>query len=78
MDDGGVHSSGMIISTYNFNSHHINLLQKALKKNFDLDTSVFNKKEGLIIYFPKNQLSKLSNIVKKFMIPNMYYKLNGF
>lgn len=78
MDDGGVHSSGMILSTYKFNSHHISLLQKALKKNFDLDTSVFNKKEGLIIYFPKNQLPKLSNIVKNFMIPNMYYKLNGF
>jgi len=54
------------------------LLQKALKLNFDLNTSVFNNKNGLIIYFPKDQLPKLSNIVKKFMVPSMLHKLNGF
>ena len=78
MDDGGIHPSGMIISTYNFKLNHIILLQKSLKNNFDLDTSVFNNKNGLVLYFPKNQLSKLSNIVKNFMVPSMYYKLNGF
>jgi ubiquinol-cytochrome c reductase cytochrome b subunit len=78
MDDGGVHPSGMIISTYNFTFNDIILLQKALKLNFDLDTSVFNNKNGFVLYFPKNQLPKLSNIVKKFMVPSMYHKLNGF
>jgi len=78
MDDGGVHPSGMIISTYNLKLNDITLLQNALKKNFDLDTSVFNNKNGLIIYFPKNQLPKLSNIVKKFMVLSMQHKLNGF
>lgn len=78
MDDGGVHPSGMIISTYNFRENDITLLQKALKKNFDLDTSVINNKNGFVLYFPKNQLSKLSNIVKNLMVPSMYYKLNGF
>jgi ubiquinol-cytochrome c reductase cytochrome b subunit len=78
MDDGGVHPSGMIIYTYNFNSNDIILLQKALKNNFNLDTSVFNTKNGLVLYFPKNQLPKLSNIVKIFMHSSMHYKLNGF
>ena len=78
MDDGGVHPSGLIISTYNFNANDLVFLQKALINNFDLVTSVFNKKEGLVLYFPKNQLSKLSNIVKIFMEPSMYYKLNGY
>ena len=78
MDDGGVHPSGMIISTYNFKANDITLLQNALKKNYDLDTSVFNNKNGFVLYFPKNQLPKLSNIVKIYMVPSMYHKLNGF
>ena len=85
LDDGGVrparppkgaprgyHPSGLIISTYNFNANDLNLLQKALINNFDLVTSVFNNKNGLVLYFPKNQLSKLSNIVKIFMVPGMF------
>lgn len=67
-----------IISTYNFKLNDITLLQNALKKNFDLDTSVFNNRDGVAVYFPKNQLPKLSNIVKKFMVLSMQHKLNGF
>jgi ubiquinol-cytochrome c reductase cytochrome b subunit len=78
MDDGGVHPSGMKISTYNFKLNDIILLQNALKSNFDLITSVFNQKNGLVLYFPKNQLAKLSKIVKQFFVPSMYHKLNCF
>jgi hypothetical protein len=80
LDDGGVHPSGLIISTYNFfKKNDLNLLQKALINNFDLVTSVIRvAKNGLVLHLPRGQLSKLSNIVKLYMVPSMYYKLNGF
>jgi len=78
MDDGGVHPSGMIFSTYNLKLYEIELLQVALKNKFNLDSNIQSRKAGLIIYIPKNELPKLSLIVKKFMIPSMYYKLNGY
>lgn len=77
MDDGGEHPSGMIISTYCFSMKDIILLQKALKKNYEIETNVQLRKAGYILYIPKSQLPKLSKIVKNFMVPSMYYKLNG-
>lgn len=77
MDDGGIHPSGMILSTYCFSMKDMRLLQKALHTKFDIETNVLLRKAGPIIYIPKSQLPKLSKIVKKFMVPSMYYKLNG-
>ena len=66
MDDGGTHTSGMILSTYCFSMKDIILLQKALKTKFDIETNVLLRKAGPIIYIPKGQLPKLSRIVKNF------------
>ena len=76
MDDGGVHPSGMILSTYNFKMEDCILLKDALFKKFNIETTINQRKAGLIIYIPKNQLPKVSGIVKNYMIPCMYYKLN--
>jgi hypothetical protein len=78
MDDGGVHPSGMILSTYCFNMEDHILLKTALKNKFDLDSTIQKRKAGLTLYIPKNQLEKLSKLVKQYMIPCMYYKLNGY
>lgn len=66
-----------LISTYCLSMKDMILLQKALYKKFDIETNVLLRKAGLIIYIPKSQLPKLSKIVKKYMVPSMYYKLNG-
>ena len=88
--DGGVHPSGMILSTwrntnpsgpcceYNFNINEHVLLQTALKNKFNIKININFKKEGLILYITKNQLPQLSKLVKQYMIPNMYYKVNGY
>lgn len=79
LDDGVVHPGGLIISTYFRKASDVVVIQEALKNNFDLVTSVVRvAQHGLVLQFPKNQLSKLSNIVKFYMVPSMYYKLNGF
>lgn len=78
MDDGGVHPSGLIFSTYCFDIDGVTLLQKALKNKFDIETTIQSRKAGLIIYLPKNQLPKLSKSIRDLMIPSMYYKLNGY
>jgi hypothetical protein len=78
MDDGGVQPSGMILSTYYFNMEDNILLKTALKNKFDLDSTIQKRKAGLTLYIPKNQLEKLSKLVKQYMIPCMYYKLNGY
>jgi hypothetical protein len=31
-----------------------------------------------VIYFPKNSMESLSKLIKPYMVPSMYYKLNGY
>lgn len=80
--------------TYNFNCPRANgaganldrqaehiLLQTAFLRKFDINSTIQTRpggQAGLILYIPKNQLSKLSTLVKQYMIPCMYYKLNGY
>ena len=40
MDDGGVHNSGMIISTYCFKPDEIKILQIALENKFRLKSKI--------------------------------------
>ncbi len=75
MDNGGAHRSGMIISTYSFKLHEVEILQAALKNKFGLKSNLFDKKEGYIIYIPKNELPLLHSIVLPYIIPSMRYKL---
>jgi len=75
MDDGGISGKGIKISTKNFSYEDILLLQSALKERYSLISTIQCHKEKHIIYFPQKPL--LSKIVKDYMIPCMYYKLNS-
>ena len=75
MDDGGLHKSGVKISTYCFELDHIKNLQIVLQTNFGIKSSIWTKKEGYIIYIPKIEINKLISIIKPFMLASMYYKV---
>ena len=45
MDDGQqVKKGGLTLCTDSYNSNEVNILREALKKNFNLETSIHNKK----------------------------------
>lgn len=76
MDDGGISGDGVKISTEGFVLEDIERLQSALFDVFNLRYSIQHHKHQYILYLSKAQLSVLSQIVKVYMIPCMYYKLN--
>lgn len=82
MDDGQqVKRGGLTLCTDSFKSNEIEILRKALKTNFNLDTTIHNKKgkNGAMyerIYILKNSLDKLKPSLKEHMHESMYYKLN--
>ena len=78
MDDGSIKSkecSGKILNTQSFDHQSIERLQQALQNNFDLRTTMRKQKEGKQIYIPASEIKKLRNIISKYVIPSMQYKL---
>jgi hypothetical protein len=51
-------------------------LQRVIRENFDLRTTIQRHKEKWILYFPKQELPTLVKIVKPYTNPSMYYKLH--
>jgi hypothetical protein len=79
MDDGSFSGSGLKLHTNAFSIEELNLLIEVLKKNFNLIATkqVSNReKSQYILYISKNQLPLLTELVKNYMHPSMYYKLN--
>ena len=78
MDDGGKSGAGVTIPTDCFCLQDIIRLQTVIFEKYKITCTVKKHKSNNVIYFPKNQLSCLSKIVKPYMIPCMYYKLNNY
>jgi LAGLIDADG DNA endonuclease family len=82
MDDGQqVKRGGVTLCTDNFKTDDIKILREALKTNFNLDTSIHNKKgeNGAIyerIYIKKEGLEELKPTLKLHMHESMFYKIN--
>lgn len=76
MDDGGISGKGVKISTESYSHTDLLLLQKALKERYSLVCTIQRHKERWILYFPRSQKPLLAKIVKDYLIPCMYYKLN--
>lgn len=79
-DAGGKVSSGLKISTNSFTYEEVKFLAEQLKDKYKFKVTV-NKAAGLNqyeLYFSKNSMSDLSKVVKPYMHPSMYYKLNGY
>lgn len=83
MDDGQqVKAGGVTLCTDSFNTEQVGLLKKALETNFNVITSIHNKKNTKTgsmyerIYIQKSSLDAIKSDLKEHMIPKMYYKLN--
>lgn len=82
MDDGQqVKRGGVTLCTDSFNSNEISILRDALKSNFQLTTSIHNKKgkddaSYERIYVWKDSLESLKTSLKPHMHESMLYKIN--
>ena len=79
MDDGGwIANRGIKISTNSFSLSDIKFLSSILEKKYKLQTSIHftGSLNQYNIYIPKKNLSVLMPIVKPYMHPIFFYKLN--
>lgn len=82
MDDGQQEKKGGVtLCTDSFNLEEIQLLRIAMQKNFNLITSIHNKKGKndnfyKRIYIFKNSLNEIKPYLKKYMHDTMLYKIN--
>ena len=52
------------------------ILQKAIKKNFDIEAKVYDKKnKGFALFFGAAETKKLQALIKPFIIESLQYKL---
>lgn len=79
-DDGAKVSAGLKLCTNSFIKKDVQYLSTIIKNLYNLDNTVQSagKNNQYIIYFPKRSMKNLSKLVKPFMLPSMYYKLNGY
>lgn len=78
MDDGHSYHKGLFLNTQSFSNQGINLLTNALETNFNIKASpslVSGKPDQNRIFIPAEYNTLIKNIVKPFITPSMYYKL---
>jgi len=85
MDDGSIYGSSVKIATNCFTDDELLFLCDLLKRKYNiLCSKVKESKKGIrdqiisYLYIYKKSLPHFSKIVKPYMIPSMYYKLNGY
>jgi LAGLIDADG DNA endonuclease family len=82
MDDGQqVKKGGLTLCTDSYNSNEVNILREALKKNFNLETSIHNKKgnDDIVyerIYIKKDSFENIKPSLIQHMHDSMLYKIN--
>jgi ubiquinol-cytochrome c reductase cytochrome b subunit len=79
-DDGGKVSAGLKIATNSFTLQEVEFLCKVLNDKYQFNTRPQSAgvPNQYIIYFPKSSINNLSKLIKPYMVPSMYYKLNNF
>jgi len=79
IDDGGLVSSGLKFATNSFTKKDVEYLRKVLHNKYKLKASVVSAgvPNQFNIYISKEFIPLLRSIVKPYMHPSMYYKLNG-
>lgn len=76
MDDGYKFIEGLYLCTESFNLEENQLLIYILKNKFNLNCGIHKVTNGNRIYIWKDSKEKLISLVKNFMIPHFYYKLD--
>ena len=80
MDDGGVLSSGLKISTNSFTLEEVKLLCEILNHKYGLNArpQSAGAVNQYIIYISKASMPLLVKLIGQHMHPSMYYKLNSY
>jgi hypothetical protein len=79
MDDGGLSCrSTMTISTYKFSLEEHLLLQKWLAEKWNVKAKIKPdvQRKGYCLSFPAGEREKFLNLIKPYIIPSMYYKVD--
>lgn len=77
MDDGKAGTNGFYICTENFTKNENLLLIDSINKKFNLNLKISKQRKIYYrIYIPSKEKENFIELVKPFMIPSMYYKLN--
>jgi ubiquinol-cytochrome c reductase cytochrome b subunit len=79
-DDGGKVSSGLKIATNSYTLQEVEYLCRILNDKYQFNTRPQSAgvPNQYVIYFPKSSMETLSKLIKPYMVPSMYYKLNGY
>lgn len=76
MDDGTKLASGFMLATNSFTLVEVELLAKALKNKFNLNTSIYaNKKGHISLYIRTASMENFRNLVSPYFHDSMKYKL---
>ena len=78
MDDGSIKSKecrGKYLNTQGYDDKSIERLQKSLRQNFGIATTIRQQSDGKQIYIPSSEIVRLREVIGKFVIPSMKYKL---
>lgn len=77
MDDGYYYPRDKMSYIYipYYDQKSLGNLQYCLKQNFDLLPSIKTKKKGLVLVFNVIETKKLMELIRKFIIPSMFYKI---
>ena len=80
MDDGSKYGSSVKIATNCFTMKEILYLNKILIKKYNIESSITSGgiNKGYCLYIHKCSMPIFSNLIKKYMLPSLYYKLNGY
>jgi len=78
-DDGGKVSAGLKIATNSYTLQEVEFLCKVLNDKYQFTTrpNSAGVPDQYVIYFPKSSINTLSKLIKPYMIPSMYSKLNN-
>lgn len=76
MDDGNgyLRSKALRISSYSFDKDEHELLQKCLKDNFQLETSIFCDSKGYQLYIKAKSAAEVYKLIQTHICPVMDYK----
>lgn len=77
MGDGSKQNEGLHLSVYAFSNSDINLLLTALKKNFNIDSTIHNTDKGPRIYINKNDMNIIRPLIEDYIVPSMKYKIGS-
>lgn len=78
MDDGSIkskESKGVIFNTQCFSRADVGKLMAAMERNFQLEVKDRKQKEGYQIYVSGNSYEKFSELVSRYLLDSMKYKL---